>query len=327
MAFPYILTQEVCTVYIDGIDYSMSRDAVNMALVSAAIEAEDADAIREFVAPVEAVTAAFSEALSDVTVEINHGQVYVNGFAVHNQLTERLLEVIREGFNVSAWIEFVKNIYANPLQSAIEEFFLFLEKGRMPITEDGHFLAYKRIRDDYTDVYTGTIDNSVGAVVEIDRSLVDTDRSRTCSTGLHFCSKDYLPNFSPGSKVVLVKINPADIVSIPSDYSNTKGRCCRYEVVAEIDPADVGLIEQWNVLTYDYNVNDYDDFEDELEEEMLGYYSDEDDDEVEESGNQADVREDFERYQRGHAQAPVVRPVEPELTPAQRLRRRLFGRP
>ena len=32
---------------------------------------------------------------------------------------------------------------------------------------------------------------------------------------------------------MIVKINPADVVAIPSDYNNTKGRTCRYEVVSE----------------------------------------------------------------------------------------------
>jgi hypothetical protein len=32
----------------------------------------------------------------------------------------------------------------------------------------------------------------------------------------------------------LIKINPADVVSIPSDYNNAKGRCCKYVVVGEI---------------------------------------------------------------------------------------------
>ena len=31
--------------------------------------------------------------------------------------------------------------------------------------------------------------------------------------------------------VMLLKINPADVVSIPADYNDTKGRCAKYEVV------------------------------------------------------------------------------------------------
>ena len=32
---------------------------------------------------------------------------------------------------------------------------------------------------------------------------------------------------------MIVKINPKDVVAIPADYNNTKGRTCRYEVVGE----------------------------------------------------------------------------------------------
>jgi hypothetical protein len=32
---------------------------------------------------------------------------------------------------------------------------------------------------------------------------------------------------------MILKVNPADVVAIPADYNNTKGRACKYEVVAE----------------------------------------------------------------------------------------------
>ena len=32
---------------------------------------------------------------------------------------------------------------------------------------------------------------------------------------------------------MIVKINPADVVAIPTDYNNTKGRCCKYVVHAD----------------------------------------------------------------------------------------------
>ena len=34
---------------------------------------------------------------------------------------------------------------------------------------------------------------------------------------------------------MLVKVDPADVVSIPVDYNNTKMRCCRYEVIGEYE--------------------------------------------------------------------------------------------
>jgi hypothetical protein len=67
------------------------------------------------------------------------------------------------------------------------------------------------------------------------REQVDKDRNNTCSVGLHFCSKDYLSSYGGASgHTMIVKINPADVVSIPSDYDNTKGRTWKYEVVGEI---------------------------------------------------------------------------------------------
>jgi hypothetical protein len=114
-----------------------------------------------------------------------------------------------------------------------------LEKCNLPITPDGHFLAYKKVRENYKDVHSGTMDNSVGQVVEMERHEVNDNKDQTCSTGLHFCSQSYLTSFG-GERIVIVKINPRDVVSIPSDYNDAKGRACRYEVIGElnVDPAD-----------------------------------------------------------------------------------------
>jgi hypothetical protein len=128
----------------------------------------------------------------------------------------------------------MENLMLNPSKRAVTELYGFLEKNNLPITPDGSFLAYKRIRQDYKDVYTGTMDNSVGKVVEMERNRVDDDQNRTCSTGLHFCSHGYLSHYS-GERIVIVKINPRDVVSIPTDYNDSKGRACRYEVIDEID--------------------------------------------------------------------------------------------
>ena len=38
---------------------------------------------------------------------------------------------------------------------------------------------------------------------------------------------------------MVLKINPADVVSIPTDYNDAKGRACRYEVIDEIGGEDL----------------------------------------------------------------------------------------
>ena len=129
----------------------------------------------------------------------------------------------------------------NPSKRAVTELYGFLEKNSLPITPDGHFLAYKKVRKDFLDIHSGTMSNAVGTVVEMERNMVDDDQNRTCSTGLHFCSQEYLAHFGDGtSRTVILKINPADVVSIPNDYNNSKGRACRYEVIGElgVDPED-----------------------------------------------------------------------------------------
>ena len=70
--------------------------------------------------------------------------------------------------------------------------------------------------------------------VSMPRNLVNEDKDKTCSEGLHFCSYDYLQHFG-GARIVVLKINPADIVSIPADYNNSKGRCSKYQVVDELE--------------------------------------------------------------------------------------------
>jgi hypothetical protein len=65
------------------------------------------------------------------------------------------------------------------------------------------------------------------------RNKVDDNQNNTCSYGLHFCSEGYLKHFG-GARTVIVKINPRDVVSIPNDYNQTKGRTCRYEVIGEV---------------------------------------------------------------------------------------------
>lgn len=93
------------------------------------------------------------------------------------------------------------------------------------------------------------MDNSVGKVLEMPRNMVDEDKNRTCSAGLHFCSYDYLAHFG-GERIMVLKINPKDVVAIPADYNNSKGRTCRYEVVDELPVNEYKMPER--IIDNDY---------------------------------------------------------------------------
>ena len=170
--------------------------------------------------------------------EVNDYQIKINGKEVNNALVDLIIRMHKNGDEIDPLIAFYNNLLQNPSHRAVNELYGWLEANEMfSITDDGHFLAYKKIRYNWTDIHTGRFDNSIGQIVEMERNEVDNDKDRTCSNGLHFCSYDYLKHFGSNDvgqcRVVILKINPRDVVSIPTDYNNSKGRCCKYEVVDE----------------------------------------------------------------------------------------------
>jgi hypothetical protein len=182
-------------------------------------------------------------------IDIDTGRVTFDGHDVAPSLCKRILELSREGHSVDSLIKFTTKLYQNPSNTAIRELYQFMEVGKLPITETGNFLAYKRVNTDYTDIHTSTMDNSVGATVSMPRHLVNDDSSVTCSHGLHICSFEYLQHFS-GARVVVVEVHPKDVVSVPKDYDDTKCRVCEYTVVADItDEVDGGPVLNTTVDT------------------------------------------------------------------------------
>ncbi len=226
----YIIKTDSIVLMIDNETHVISGDHPNFNRIKEAIFFKKMDEVKRLINISKSI-----EEFAEGHIKILNGVIYYEGREVHNSLTLRIIQMMSEGFNIKPMVNFLYNLMQNPLQSAIAELYDFLEASSLPITEDGHFMAYKKIRDNYKDIHSGTMDNSPGKIVEMPRDKVNPDRMQTCSHGLHFCSKSYLPHFGYGyeNRIVLVKINPKDVVSIPADYNNAKGRACRYEVISE----------------------------------------------------------------------------------------------
>lgn len=170
---------------------------------------------------------------------VQEGVVKFNDTVVDNSLTKRIIQMMAEGEDITSMVNFLNNLIENPSFRAVNETYGFLAQNDLPITEDGCFIAYKNVGEGYISKYNGPnatkFDNSVGKVCEMERFSVNDDKNQTCSAGLHFCSIDYLKGFwGISGHTMVVKINPKDVVSIPTDYNNAKGRCCKYEVMAEV---------------------------------------------------------------------------------------------
>lgn len=256
MSYPYLIQGDNVVVVIDNKPHTINKTHITYSKVVDAIKASDWDAVKDAIEPKKIVLN-----YGRGNVSIQGETLFWKGKELHTSLAVKMIDMLREGFPIEPMVHFMENLYSNPSHRAVTELYNFLEKGKLPITPDGHFLAYKRVRLDYLDVHSGSMDNSIGQVVEMDRHEVDDNKDRTCSSGLHFCSKDYLNNFG-GDRVVIVKINPRDVVSIPSDYNDTKGRACRYEVVGEIDADKVDTAftrtVQSNSANYDVPVKEGD---------------------------------------------------------------------
>jgi hypothetical protein len=226
--FPYLIQGSNVVVVIDNTPHTISKTHITYQKVVDAIKASDWETVRDTINPKKVVLN-----YGAGNIEVQGEKLFWKGTEMHGAIVNRMVEMLQSGFPIEPLANFMQNMMENPSFRAVNELYGFLEKNRLPITGDGHFLAYKKVRDDYKDCHTGTMDNSVGKFVEMERNQVNDDKNQTCSAGLHFCSESYLAHFG-GERTVIVKINPRDVVSIPTDYDNAKGRACRYEVIGEV---------------------------------------------------------------------------------------------
>lgn len=228
----YIITASSLTIVIGNKPYIIDKSHANFEKIKEAIKTVASD---EYIISLIDVSAHINEYTKGKII-VKDGVVRYKGIDVRNALTTRILTMVKEGFNIDGICIFMENLYNNPSKTAVDELYLFLEACNLPITEDGHFLAYKKVKSNYKDIHSGTFDNSVGQKPWMDRNMVDDNRNNTCSQGLHFASYSYMSSFgnSTTDRIMILKINPADVVSIPSDYDNAKGRCWQYEVIGEV---------------------------------------------------------------------------------------------
>lgn len=229
----YLYTKGGIHLILNGKPLALHKSDPHFTAVVEALKAKATEA--DVLAIIEADKLRMAAAVEVVPgIEMKAGQLYHQGEAIAGVLGERMLQMLDEGFDLTPMKAFLDNLQLNPSMRVVEHLYAFLEHGKNPITEDGCFLAYKAVREDFLDIHSGSFDNSVGQALKMPRNKVDENKDNTCSNGFHVCSFDYLPHFaSANGHVMVCKVNPADVVAIPADYHNTKMRVCKYEVVGE----------------------------------------------------------------------------------------------
>lgn len=185
---------------------------------------------------------------SNVTSESSHTMV-----AVTNNTVVPGVEKIKTQFIHATKLGSTKGVeaflaragkVADQRSHSIEDLLKFMERGDLPIADDGSILIYKVLnkRDGkYRDVHSGNVPQWVGAYVHMDTSLVDHNRNNECSNGLHVARRGYISQFV-GDVCTLCKVAPEDVIAVPT-YDANKMRVCGYHILFELSPAQFSLVK------------------------------------------------------------------------------------
>jgi hypothetical protein len=249
----YIITKEGITFTLGSKIKTIHKDNPLYEGLIALIKAKNLNPLNSLVFPVKEVAKKYSEHIKE-----KDGKFYLKGQnkPVPRALGIKIMEFSKEDEKLQPLINFWNNLKLNPSKVSIEELYTFLEKNHHPITEDGRFLAYKKVQvlrnrndkqsfmsqsevDDliktgkihdykWVDGYTGTLDNSKGKIVKMERKKVDPNRTVDCSNGLHVASFSYSFSY-PGTLHIEVLVHPKDVVSVPEYEGHTKMRVCQYQ--------------------------------------------------------------------------------------------------
>jgi len=281
MSVPFMWVDGNLTLILKNKAHQVLPDHINYRLIMDSLQSASEDELLELV-DIQTAVATFSQG----RVEVKNGRVLYDGEEIHGAISKRILEFMSKGLPFQPLVNFLDNLMENPSMQSQTELYDFLEHQYLPITEDGHFLAYKAVRNDYKDKYAGTFDNRVGSICEMRRAKVDDNRGVGCSQGLHAGALNYVASYGSvdsGDKIVIVKINPKDVVSVPNDCNCEKLRTCRYEVVGEYQGE---LLKP--LYKSEFSEDDYDDEEEALYDEYDDAYWNSFDDEEDEDESDLD---------------------------------------
>ena len=269
MGLPLIKTESGFQTIVENKAYAVAHDHPEYQTLLDSVFAGDVDTFLSKVSLEKAIQTAYS----GTQVTVAGGQVFYGGVPIDNGVARRIIGFLEEGLPVEPMVKFLQNLMDNPSKRAVDELYSFLEHRAMPITDDGHFLAYKAVRSTYKDKHSNTFDNSVGQVLEMPRNMVDEDRTNHCSQGFHVGSLEYAgPKgwfTDQDDRIMIVKVNPRDAVSVPSDHGCQKLRVCRYEVIGEYERElpDTFVDTSHTPDVWDEDEDDYDEIDEDVWDE------------------------------------------------------------
>jgi hypothetical protein len=231
----YTITDTAINLVVDGQSFTVPRHGVNGAKLIEGIRAGLSD--RELIELADPTT--YINAAGGGVVVVKGGVVKFNGEDMPECLVNRLMDLVSNNLPVQHLVNFYAKLDKNPSRRAVQELYTFLEHKNIPITPEGNLLMYKAITNNWMDKHTCTVLNKPGCKPAMKRHDVCDDADIGCSKGYHAGSLKYVTEFAcgygdeNGDRIVLVEVDPGNVVSIPKDCDCQKVRMWTYTVLQE----------------------------------------------------------------------------------------------
>ncbi len=267
---PFTMSDQSLTVYLNGVPKTAHTGTLQYNQIRDAILKQEWDKIPGLFTVEGALQRYLGERfhVKGEAIRYLHG-AEDNGRWVDlpSVLNARIQAMALAGEDPTPLLRFYERLAKNPSFRSREQAFNFLQHLDIAIEPDGTFLAYKGVNSDYTDCHTGTIPNTPGMVHTMDRNLVSDDPEEACHYGFHVGAREYAHSFGRGVTMIC-RVDPADIVCVPNDYSCQKMRVCKYEVVGEWNGVDMNVVDTDDFDDYEVEVSDLDDYNVEDDEDL-----------------------------------------------------------
>ena len=233
MSIPAMYVNGLVSFLLDGKMHQINEQHKNYKKIMKALKELDAERlIRDLLNDVPEVSNAQMR-LGKLVVDGDN--VTFNGEPVHEVVKNGVQDFLRKEIPLNYIERFLSRLEQNPSFNSRKQLFSFIQAHGLFLTEDGCFLAYKVVQNNFMDKYSSTIDNTPGQTVFINREKVDDNPNNHCSKGLHVGGLQYIMWYGNASsdRIVIVKVDPKDAVSVPNDSNFLKLRVCKYEVLEE----------------------------------------------------------------------------------------------
>lgn len=236
---PYTISNQSLTFYVKGRPFSLVRDHGSYAKARELLQTPGDHDVDHLMALVDVRQAILRE--SQGKIVFDGDDIIFQGKPLHNMWVDKILDFRNAGEDFSPIWNALDRLVHNPTPAAIERLPIFLERTQLGFLPDGRFIAFKGVQSDYCSAHAspdGTrFTHQIGDKPRMPREQVDADPNATCSTGLHVGAPGYVrQHYSGGTyALVLVAVDPVDVVAVPTDYNGEKMRVCGYEVIDHLD--------------------------------------------------------------------------------------------